>query len=99
MKKGAVVLVRGRESPASKSRPCVIVQRTSTLESAARIVACPLTTVLRGPNGGRPHVNPSAENGLLQPSEIEFDWIHGFSPKRIVRVLGQMEPQIGRAHV
>ena len=91
MRRGAIVLIREKDSPAAKLRPCVIVQRSSTLDLASRITACPVTSVLKGPQGGRPFVAPSVENGLHSPSEVEFDWIYSFGRHRIITVIGQLE--------
>jgi mRNA-degrading endonuclease toxin of MazEF toxin-antitoxin module len=94
LKRGDLFLVRQGGTPAAKARPCVIIQRDSTLPSAAKITCCPLTTELRGPLGGRPQVFPSALNGLEKPSEIEFDWIYTFPLNQFLKRIGELEPPI-----
>jgi mRNA interferase MazF len=76
MKRGDIVIVREPGTPAAKPRPCVVIQRSSALPSAAKMTLCPLTTTLRGAAGQRPFVAPSAQNGLAKPSEVEVDWIY-----------------------
>lgn len=76
MKRGDIVLIQGPGTPAGKARPCVIVQRESSLAVAVKITVCPLTSRLRGAVGQRPLVVPSAENGLTRPSEVQIDSIY-----------------------
>jgi mRNA interferase MazF len=75
MRRGDLVLVRAPDSPASKARPCVVVQRESALAVADKVTLCPLTSRLRGSAGERPFVAPTAENGLRMPSEVQVDWV------------------------
>lgn len=89
--RGDVVLIRSPDSPASKARPCVVVQRGSTLEVASKITVCPLTSRLHGAEGQRPLVAPTPDNGLRQPSEVEVDWIHSFPRARIGAVIGNLD--------
>ncbi len=91
MKRGAVVVVRATNSPASKSRPCIVVQHDATLEiDPPKVTVCPLSSVLRGPEGGRPLLTPSDANGLRVPSEVEIDWLYTFPIERIGSVIGQI---------
>lgn len=76
MKRGDVVLIQEPGAPASKARPCVVVQRESGLTAAAKITVCPLTSRLRGALGQRPFVAPTSENALTRPSEVQVDWIY-----------------------
>ncbi len=75
MMRGDVVLVREPGSPASKARPCIVVQRSSAAAVADKLTVCPLTSQLRGAAGQRPFVAPTTENGLTRPSEVEVDRI------------------------
>ena len=44
MMRGDIVLISEPGTPASKTRPCVIVQRDSSLEAATKLTVCPLTS-------------------------------------------------------
>ena len=94
MKRGDIVLVREPGTPASKARPCIVMQRGSSLGDTSKITVCPLTTHLRGALGGRPLVSPSAENGLTKHCEVEFDWIYTHSLERIGQSIGSLETDI-----
>jgi len=91
MKRGDIVVVKEPGSPASKARPCVVVQRSSALETAAKITVCPLTSRLRGAIGQRPFLSPTSENGLRVPSEVEVDWIFTHPVEAIGDVIGRLD--------
>ena len=91
MTRGDIVLVREPKSPASKARPSLIVQRTSTLKASSKITLCPITSTLKGGTGRRPFVAPSPENGLLEPSEVQVDWIFSFFRESVGRVIGRLD--------
>ena len=97
MNRGDLVLVLESNSPASKSRPCVIVQRDSTLAAASKVTLCPLTSTLRGASGQRPSVAPSPENGLKKVSEVQADWVHSFPRDRLGSVIGRLDPPTMRS--
>lgn len=94
LKRGDIILARERASPASRARPCVIVQRSGTLDSATKVTACPLTSVVHGSRGKRPLVAPSASNGLLKVSEVQYDWIVTFPVERCGPVIGQLDEDV-----
>lgn len=85
------MLVREPGSPASKARPCVIVQRNSALDTGTKVSVCPLTSRLRGAAGQRPFVAPTAENRLRVPSEVEVDWIFTYPVERIGETIGSLD--------
>jgi mRNA interferase MazF len=91
MKRGDIVLIREPGTPASKARPCVIVQRTSTLDDPPKITACPLTSELRGAAGQRPFVAPGPGTGLRRPSEVEIDWIYTHRVDHVGAVIGSVD--------
>lgn len=91
VKRGDLVLLRAANSPASKPRPCVVVQRDSALAVADKLTICPLTSRLRGPAGERPFIAPSPENGLHVPSEVEVDWIFTYAADRVGGVIGRLD--------
>lgn len=91
MKRGDLVLIREPNSPASKVRPYVVVQRDSGLDDPAKITACPLTSRLNGLAGQRPFVAPDEHNRLSRPSEIEIDWIYTHRIERVDGVIGRLD--------
>lgn len=91
MKRGDIVLIREPNTPASKARPYVIVQRGSALDVAVKVTACPLTSRLGGAEGKRPFVAPTADNGLRDPSEVEVDWIYTHRVGRVDGVVGRLD--------
>ena len=91
MKRGDVIIVREPNTPASKARPYVVIQRGSALEFATKVTGCPLTSVIRGTAGQRPFVAPTELNGLRRPSEVEVDWIFTHPIERIDGVIGSLD--------
>jgi mRNA interferase MazF len=91
MKRGDIILVHEPNTPASKPRPYVVVQRNSALESPAKVTACPLTSVLQGSAGQRPFIAPNDQNGLRRPSEVEIDWIYTHPIDYVGGVIGEVD--------
>ena len=91
MKRGDLVLIREPNSPASKARPFVVVQRDSGLDDPTKITACPLTSRLNGLASQRPFVSPSSDNHLSKPSEIQIDWIYTHRIERVDGVIGCLD--------
>ena len=91
MNRGDVILVREPNTPASKARPYVVVQRDSALDEPERVTGCPLTSQLRGAAGQRPFVAPTPGNGLRRPSEVEVDLIYTHPIERIGGVIGRID--------
>jgi mRNA interferase MazF len=90
LRRGDVVLVRGGAGPAGKLRPCVVIQRTSTLDDAPKITLCPLTSAIRVASSVRPLLQPSPDNGLTEISQVEIDWIYTYRADRIERTVGSI---------
>jgi mRNA interferase MazF len=95
--RGDIVLVRQRQTPAAQARPCLIVQRSSTIDPSPKLTVCPLTTRLRGAAGQRPVVPPHSDNGLSRTSEVEVDWLYTFEKHRIGPVIGRLDDAVMRA--
>jgi len=89
--RGDLVLARHPNSPASKPRPCVVVQRTSTIEGSDKVTLCPLSSTLIGVAAQRPSVAPSPENGLQRHSEVEADWMFTFPKSSIGPTIGRLD--------
>lgn len=96
MKRGSVVLFRQAGSPASKSRPCVVVQRDVTLPGAAKITAVPLSSELIGVPHRRPVLVATPLNGLRSICEAQVDWIYSFDVSRLGPEIGEVGPEIMR---
>jgi mRNA interferase MazF len=95
MKRGDIVLVRQKHTPASKPRPCLLIQNDASLEASRKIIVCPLTSKLRGVAARRPLISPAPVNGLREPSEVQVDWI--FTAPRIY--VGVVIGSIGEAEM
>ena len=91
MRRGDLILIREPNSPASKARPYVVVQRDSGLDDPVKVTACPLTSRLNGSASQRPFVSPNSENHLLRPSEIQIDWIHTHRMECVDGVIGHLD--------
>ena len=91
MKRGDIVLLRGPEGPAGKPRPCIVVQRTSTLDESPKVTLCPLGSTIRVDATVRPLVNPTPGNGLRRVSQIETDWICTCPLSRLGPVIGTLD--------
>ena len=95
--RGDVVLVAGGSGPAGKPRPCVIVQRTSTIDASGKVTVCPLTSGVRVGPPARPIVHPTADNRLKHVSEVEVDWLFTYRIDRIGPTIGRLDPHVMRA--
>ena len=91
MKRGDVILVQEPNTPASRARPYVVVQRNSALDDPFKVTACPLTSWLKGEAGQRPIVVPTPENRLRVASEVEVDWIYTHPVERVGGVIGRVD--------
>lgn len=86
------MLVRHPGSPASKARPCVVIQRSSTMEDGtAKLTVCALTSRIDVPAAIRPVVLPSPQNGLLKPSAVEVDWIYTHPIDAVGKTIGTLD--------
>lgn len=94
MKRGSVVVLREPGSPASKSRPCIVVQNEASLAAATKITAVPLTSELSGVGDIRPLMAPSEMNGLRRMSEAQADWIFSFDISFLGTKIGEAEPEV-----
>jgi mRNA-degrading endonuclease toxin of MazEF toxin-antitoxin module len=91
VKRGSVALFREANSPASKARPCIVVQSSATLAAATKIIAVPLSSTVRQIPVARPVVVPTAANGLRQLSEAQVDWVFSFRRDRFGPIIGEID--------
>jgi hypothetical protein len=61
------------------------------LAASPKILACPLTSILNGPEGQRPFVAPGEPGGLRKPSEVQVDWVHAFVRTSIGPGIGHLD--------
>ena len=91
MKRGSVVIFRELISPATKARPCIVVQSDATLAASTKVIAVPLSTTIRNIPMARPLIAPSANNGLKMLCEAEVDWVFSFKRERLGSVIGELD--------
>lgn len=65
---------------AAKPRPGIIVQATELLRADRIVLICPLTSELADASLLRVDVEPSAENGLRQASQVMVDQLSAALP-------------------
>lgn len=92
MRRGDVVIVQAGGTPASKARPCVIVQRREVTAEILKVTLCPITSRLGSPHQ-RPFTAPTLENGILEPSEIEVDWVFTVPVNKVKSRVGTLDVQ------
>ena len=85
------MLVRGDVGPAGKPRPCLLVQRSSTLEGAAKLTICPLTSMIKVESISRPLIHPSIDTGLRVVSQVQVDWVFTYRRDRIGQRIGSID--------
>ena len=88
MKRGEVWTVSGADY-AGKPRPAVVVQDDSFVATLS-VTVCPLTTNPANASLFRLLVEPSAENGLQQPSRLMADKITTIPRTRVGRCIGRL---------
>lgn len=101
MKRGEVWTVAGGGGPYSgKPRPCVILQ-SDLFDATTSVTVCLLTSEDVDAPLVRPRVEPTAENGLRDPSRVEIDKVvttrRGNLGRRIGRLTGRDMAAIGTA--
>ncbi len=90
MKRGEIWIVAGGGDYLNKPRPCVIVQNTQ-FGSSGSVTICGLTTMLTEDSGLRILVEPSAQNGLRELSEIMVDKVTTVYRSRIDAKIGELD--------
>ncbi len=100
MKRGEIWTVSGGAEYLGKPRPAVIVQ-ADEYSHIRSITLCPMSTHPVTERGIRLLVQPSAANGLSQPSQIMVDKISTASKAKLGEFVGRLEPwrldQLNRA--
>ena len=73
-----------------KPRPAVIVQADEFIEGHGTVLACPFTTFLADAPLFRPTIEPTAENGLRQVSQIMVDKTTPARKETIRQIVGRL---------
>jgi len=90
MRRGDVVAgVLPREY--GKPRPVVVVQSNQLNAAHTSIVICPISSYLTGADLLRIQIEPSVENGLQCPSEIQADRVMAIPRARLAQHIGQLD--------
>lgn len=79
-------------SEQSGFRPMVILSGNMLNEYLEIVIACPLTTKVKGYKGNLV-VNPDEQNGLTTTSEVLTFHIRSISKKRLKRKIGQLSSE------
>ena len=92
--RGSVVTVASLGAYSGKPRPAVVVQADRWLQAHPSVTLCPLTSTLRQAPLVRVAVEPSARNGLRNPSQLMVDKLLTVPIQAVGEVVGQLEPQV-----
>ncbi|PAX09304.1 type II toxin-antitoxin system PemK/MazF family toxin [Sphingomonas lenta] len=96
MKRGDVVIAAARGQFTGKPRPYVVVQGDWTLELAATVTLCPITTDLFGIGRVRVPVAAAPGTGLQADSEVEIDRITTLRRSNVAQVVGALPDTVMR---
>lgn len=96
MKRGDVVIASAKGQSTGKPRPYVVVQGDWTLELAATITLCPITTQVLGIGRVRIPIEASGTTGLVQDGEVEVDRVTTIRRTSIDKVVGAVPPETMR---
>ena len=88
LRRGSVVFFGERGEFTGKLRPGVIVQRHSSLDVAASVTLCGLTSEATAGNIARVAISPTTANGLDRPSWVMIDKVASIGRQRIRDVFG-----------
>jgi mRNA interferase MazF len=96
VKRGEVWTAAGGPSYAGKPRPAVIVQ-DDRFTGSSSVTLCGLTSELTDSPSVRPRIEPTGENGLLEPSQVMVDKITTVPKTRLGRRIGKLAaPELAR---
>ena len=96
MRRGEVWTAAGGQAYAGKPRPVVVLQ-DDRFDSTDSITICPLTTDSTSAPLFRIPIEPSADNGLRQPSYAMADKIASIPKTRMRTLVGRLaDDDVGR---
>ena len=96
MRRGEVWTAAGGQAYAGKPRPVVVLQ-DDRFDSTDSITICPLTTDSTSALLFRVPIEPSADNGLRQPSYAMADKIASIPKTRMRTLVGRLaDDDVGR---
>jgi mRNA interferase MazF len=82
--------------PGDKARPAVVI-RSDLLGKLPYATVLPFTTEQRPDIDFRIAVQPTAENGLREPSDVMVDWPQTVRTTAMGEVIGQLDPETMRS--
>ena len=91
MKRGAIVVAAAKGAYSGQPRPAVVIQTDLLNPTHPSLILAPITTDLRDLPGFRIPITPSAENGLLEPSEIMVDKPVTVPKDKVHRQIGEID--------
>jgi mRNA interferase MazF len=89
LRRGAVVIASMRD-PSGKPRPFVVL-RSDQFSRHALVTLLPFTSELHDTPTLRITVQPTAANGLRQPSQVMVDRVQSVFAVRVDRMIGQLD--------
>lgn len=92
MKRGDIVIVV-LQGETGKPRPAVIVQSDELDQERRTVIICPLSSEIGDAADLRPVVEPSAENGLKELSQIMTERITAVRRERVRGLVGHLDPE------
>jgi mRNA interferase MazF len=90
LKRGTLVVLSGKSDFDGKPRPAVIVQANQYLGVNDALTVCPLTSRLAGSLDLRVLIEPTPENGLRLPSEVQVDKVTTTRRSLVAREIGHL---------
>ena len=94
VRRGFIVRAAGPGEYSRKPRPFLIVQADEFNQTHASICLCPITSEVTGQYLFRIPLQPNAENGLTETSEVQVDKVQSLRRERIRSQIGQVEEAI-----
>jgi mRNA interferase MazF len=92
MKRGDIVIVAVRGS-FGKPRPAVVIQADQFNKTHATVLVCQMTSLIKDALLFRISVQPTAENGLREPSQIMVDKIATVEREKIGEPIGRLDAE------
>ncbi len=91
MKRGDIVIAAERSRPGGKPRPWLVIQSDAFVPHHATVTLCMISTSASSADLFRVPIEPSATNGLAQPSLILADVMLSVARRSIGAVIGEAD--------
>ena len=86
--RGDILIASERGVLTGKPRPVLVVQANAPARVHPTVTACLISTRLTDRNLFRIAIQPTSNNGLIEPSEIQVDHLFSFSRSSFDRRIG-----------